>query len=740
MQRSASRLLSVAVGLISALTFAADAPIARSFRADPNGAGGYVQYDVGGLSAVSQLVVGDRFGCALSKGTVHCWGQNGHGQLGRGFADPQYRRPEFHSSAPTQLSQPVIQLAASATQVCAQLADGQNACWGDFSDAFFLGADRPSAPAIATPTLFPGFNGKVFLQRHWGCAVSKGLVTCRGRLPWSAPSFDARSPRMKPVQVDGLANAHEVLPLNRDFGVARTDAGLWWLGAGSPRFLGEKLSTVTNEQTVGLMDGTDKLTKWIGGPCFAEAAGRVRCIEHGTNPVEGLTDVKQYVSGELFGCELRSSGRVTCHGASDHGAVGPKAERSAFDPVDVGLSDVRELVSTERFVCALNGKAQVRCWGEGFGKSPKLLWSGAQWLAGGEDHLCMVSTAGTVRCIYGVREAPDDRPAQAVSARFLDEERFVVGWKRRYSWADVWRAKKKVPDVRLDLCSAGRGFTLSSDGRWLAGSACSPGMLNNVHVLDVWSTADWRRQQVPPMWGGACVPRGSSFSQDPTAIAFAPGHAKAVWFDGAADVPGKELDRMLCLFDFGENKLVKTLPVGTAAARIYAGADETRIVVQGVPGLVALTKSEPPDWARSCVVKATTGEVLAWVPPRAFVSHDGEWFLLGGERFQTSDPASAVWSGTSQRDECRKPAVVISDDDSRILYSCEEGKTQLLAALTGAVLATLKTKGAAEPLAISPAGKTALVSGIDGEVIVWSLGTGEVNRLRTVTPGAGVPD
>lgn len=78
------------------------------------------------LEGVEQLVSSGRHHCArMAAGTVWCWGQNGHGQLGDGTA--------VDRSTPVQVVDlfDVVDVAVGPLHSCALRRDGEVLCWGE---------------------------------------------------------------------------------------------------------------------------------------------------------------------------------------------------------------------------------------------------------------------------------------------------------------------------------------------------------------------------------------------------------------------------------------------------------------------------------------------------------------------------------------------------------------------------------------------------------------------------------
>ncbi|UJR82039.1 RCC1 domain-containing protein [Sandaracinus amylolyticus] len=103
------------------------------------------------LDQATAVVNGDGFGCALHRGGVACWGDNGYGQLGR-----EIRRD--HRTTAVDVASPltthVVSLAAGTNHVCAVRRDGSVWCWGDGTHGQ-LGDGRASYHVEPTEVVLP---------------------------------------------------------------------------------------------------------------------------------------------------------------------------------------------------------------------------------------------------------------------------------------------------------------------------------------------------------------------------------------------------------------------------------------------------------------------------------------------------------------------------------------------------------------------------------------------------------
>lgn len=108
---------------------------------------------VAGLSSADQIVGGEFFFCALSDGTVQCWGRDTLGQCGVdptgngvttvGESDKAVTTPTAVNGLPTN----IVHIAAGGDHACAITAEGQLWCWGG---SMWLGTGDPGTGPGAT--------------------------------------------------------------------------------------------------------------------------------------------------------------------------------------------------------------------------------------------------------------------------------------------------------------------------------------------------------------------------------------------------------------------------------------------------------------------------------------------------------------------------------------------------------------------------------------------------------------
>lgn len=142
---------------------------------EPAFSGGWpTQRTVAGLADVVEVESGSGFNCARRRNnTVHCWGNNGAGQLGDGTTT---NRHTFSMVAGTEET---AQLSVGVTHACARRSDGTIRCWGG-NNGSMLGATPATAftPTAALP--LPPSRWVSAGTTHTCAVAMDGTIRCWG--------------------------------------------------------------------------------------------------------------------------------------------------------------------------------------------------------------------------------------------------------------------------------------------------------------------------------------------------------------------------------------------------------------------------------------------------------------------------------------------------------------------------------------------------------------------------------
>ncbi|RIB35140.1 MAG: hypothetical protein BXU00_02990 [Candidatus Nanoclepta minutus] len=163
----------------------------------------YTPVQVGGLTNVTQIALGAAHSCALkSDGTVWCWGWNSYGQLGDGTTTNRYTPVQVRGLAnilSTLIN--VTQIALGNAHSCALRSDGTVWCWGN-NEHGQLGNDIIAIGYV--PLRVRGLTNvtQIALGYVHSCALkSDGTVWCWGWNSYGQLGDNTTTNRYTPVQV-----------------------------------------------------------------------------------------------------------------------------------------------------------------------------------------------------------------------------------------------------------------------------------------------------------------------------------------------------------------------------------------------------------------------------------------------------------------------------------------------------------------------------------------------------------
>ena len=371
------------------------------------------------LEGATAISVGSGHVCAaLAPGGAACWGEDGtSGALGR-------TTPGIAAGLVEGLPVHVDDLALGSAHSCTLDADGRVRCWGD-NQSGQLGIGPTPLFATRTPTLvaLPGAAAHIAARSRHTCAVVAGGAWCWGANVSGEVGDGTQWQRSQPVPVAGMASDVEGIAAggnySPNFSCAIRTGALWCWGAND---LGQ-----------------------LGNGSMSPSLVPV--------PVPHLaTGVAQVSAGSRHACAV-VAGAVHCWGYNAQGQLGDGTLATRLEPVavvNVGGS-VASISAGGGHTCAVRLDGVVVCWGSnevgqlGDGTTiSRTIAAPVAGLAGpalavgtGEESTCVLLATGRVQCFGRTTLGIGARNARSIPvevagvtngwAAFDGGERFTCG-------------------------------------------------------------------------------------------------------------------------------------------------------------------------------------------------------------------------------------------------------------------------------------------------------------------------
>lgn len=281
-----------------------------------------------GMDDAIQISAGDAHTCAVRRdGSVWCWGDDLHGQLGRGGVGGA----DAFSAAPVQVGSlaDAVEVRAGGAHTCARTRAGQVYCWGNGSEGQ-IGEGGPLA-VVARPVLVTGLEDALELSlgaRHTCARHGNGFVACWGDGSAGQLGDGTRTSRPTPADVVELT------------GVLEVDAG--------------------HEHTCARLDSSE-VRCWGHNDQGQLGDGT---LEDRVVPARARAMGVQVATGAAHTCALDDSGAIRCWGSSHYGQLGDGRHVVHEAPVHVvGIAHASAIRAAGDDGCALV-EARWHCWGD----------------------------------------------------------------------------------------------------------------------------------------------------------------------------------------------------------------------------------------------------------------------------------------------------------------------------------------------------------------------------------------
>jgi len=312
-----------------------------------------VPVSVSGLASVAHLVPGDEFSCALiADGTIQCWGTGEKGQRGDGTFSSWSASPAAVTGITT-----AVAAGAGYNHACALLGDGTMQCWGD-NEHGQLG-DSMAETASSLPVNVGGISSPLAIAVggfHTCALMADRTVRCWGRNGQGQVGDGTLDDAAAPVSVAGLSSVASLALGGTHSCAALTDGTVQCWGNGYDGQLGN--GTFDPSSTPVLVSGITNAVSVAAGwahTCALLQDGTVRCWGEGINgelgtgtatssptpvAVAGISGATGITAGWWHHSCAVTGRSVRCWGANDWGQLGNGTQTGSASPVAMSAAGV----------------------------------------------------------------------------------------------------------------------------------------------------------------------------------------------------------------------------------------------------------------------------------------------------------------------------------------------------------------------------------------------------------------
>lgn len=372
-------------------------------RASPNSTQGqFTSFTTGGSHT-----------CAVSGGSVYCWGDNTYGQLGDNTTtDSLIPVQVLIDATPTPLTE-VTNVAAGQDHTCAVVDGGSVYCWGRGANGRLGNAGNGIANS-SLALLVDNINGslataaQVSAGNAFSCALlADGTIACWGQDNLGQLGNGTNPATTSPEAITSSDTFTQVEAGHEHACAIRSgDRAVYCWGAGTSGRLGNGGTAMSTAPTPTYLDGgTTQLTNVTfvsagqAHSCATLTDGTARCWgENGNGQLGDSTTTDRmkavamrnadnsadlsnanggWAAGSDHSCITTLQGFVMCVGDDTYGQLGSTidadedgdiaddigAEDSSLAVAVVNFLDGTQLVSNYNHTCALHNTGRLECWG-----------------------------------------------------------------------------------------------------------------------------------------------------------------------------------------------------------------------------------------------------------------------------------------------------------------------------------------------------------------------------------------
>ncbi len=355
--------------------------------------------EVAGITDATAIAVGQNHSCALRQGgTISCWGNNEHGQLGN-----RQSGENASSSVPVQVTDitDATAITTGSSHSCALHLTGTISCWGNNEFGQLgngQGGDGLSENDVYSPlpVRVVGITDATVITAgaNHSCALQQDeSISCWGNNEFGQLGNGQEGDIYKssvPLEVVGIADA-TAIATSGEYSCALHLTGTiscWGnnefgqLGNGQS---GEDANSSVPVQVTDITDAT-AITTGYEHSCALRKNGTVSCwgrnnsgqLGNGQSgedanssvPVQvtDITDATAITTGLWYSCALREGGSISCWGNNEFGQLGNgQSGEDANSSVPVQVTDITDATAITTglwYSCALRKNGTVSCWGD----------------------------------------------------------------------------------------------------------------------------------------------------------------------------------------------------------------------------------------------------------------------------------------------------------------------------------------------------------------------------------------
>ncbi len=346
--------------------------------------------DIDFMQSADSFSGGTNHTCAVIDGDAYCWGRNNYGQLGNGSNDDSNYPVAVDKSL---MSGPVTSISVGYYHTCA-LSSGSVYCWGigDFSSLGNGSTTSSNVPVAVETSLMSGTVSAIASGYYHTCAISSGQVFCWGQGGDGRLGNGATTTSSTPVAVNnGLlsSNVTSITAGNAHTCAIASGAAYCW-GDGANGKLGNAESVDKTSPVAVIpagMTGTVTAISASDAHTCAIASGSAYCWGNGGNGRLGNSSTSTYnvpaavttnlmsgtvtsiSTGYAHSCAVASN-LAYCWGNGSYGQIGNGATSSTnSSPVAVSTTtmsgSVTKLNLGAYYSCATTSD-KTYCWGAGY--------------------------------------------------------------------------------------------------------------------------------------------------------------------------------------------------------------------------------------------------------------------------------------------------------------------------------------------------------------------------------------